>query len=96
MISNISFVVLQASDLSRVFQIPTHLIVHLRIIVGIFPPHENCNRINSTKSRASGSHTFSEPRLMSLVERCARSRMRVYQCVLAVRAVGVASIGLLT
>jgi hypothetical protein len=47
------------------------------------------SRINSTKSPASGTGTVSEPRLMYRVGGSARSRVRVDQCVSAVRAVEV-------
>jgi hypothetical protein len=47
------------------------------------------SRIKSTNSPASGAGDVSEPRLMSQVGANARSRVRVDQCVSAVRAVEV-------
>jgi hypothetical protein len=52
------------------------------------------SRSNSTKSPASGASNVSELRLMSSRE-SARSRVRVDQCVSAVRAVGVPVCGCL-
>ena len=51
------------------------------------------NRINSTKSPASDAGNVREPRLMSLSQDSARSRVRVDQCS---QSGGGASIGVLT
>jgi len=47
------------------------------------------SRMNSTKSPASGAGKVSKPRLMSRSRESARSRVRVDQCVSAVREVEV-------